>query len=136
MDRLDCALASCFSAEETCERSAVSLSAAPVAFCWAEDTACTSLEHELPPAPGEPFSLAGEAPAEAASAAPAPAQSTASFARAAASVAWWPASACVSVASVAQAVASIASALVTCWLACWTAEGAVPDGTRMLEEPA
>ena len=136
MDKLDRALASCFSAEETWERSAVTLAAVPVAFCCAAETACTSLEHELPPAPGESFSLPGEEPAEAASAAPSPAQSTSSFARAAASVAWWPASACVSEASVALALASIASALATCWLACWTADGAVPDGTRMLEEPA
>jgi hypothetical protein len=39
MDKLDCALASCFSAEETWERSAVILAAVPVAFCWAEETA-------------------------------------------------------------------------------------------------
>ncbi len=135
MDRFDRALASCFSAEETCERSAVSLPAAPLVFCCAEDTACSSPEHELPLAPGELFSLAPEA-AAAVSAAPAPAQSTASFARAAASVARWPARARVSVASVAETVTSIPSALASCWSACWTAEGAVPEGTRMLEEPA
>ncbi len=73
--------------------SAVTLAAALVAFCWAEATACTSLEHELPPAPGESSSLPGEEPADAASAALSPAQSICSFARAAASVAWWPASA-------------------------------------------
>ena len=87
MDRLDCALATCFSAEETCERSAVTFAAVLVALCWAEETACTSLEHALPPLLGESFSLPGEEPADAASAAPSPAQSTCSFARAAASVA-------------------------------------------------
>ena len=87
MDRLDCALASCFSAEETWERSALTFAAVLVALCWAAETACTSLEHELPPLLGELFSLEGEELADAASAAPSPAQSTCSFARAAVSVA-------------------------------------------------
>ena len=47
MDRLDRAAASCFSAEETRERSPVTLAAALVALCWAEATVCTSPEHEL-----------------------------------------------------------------------------------------
>jgi hypothetical protein len=87
VDKLDCALASCFSAEETWERSALTFAVVPVALCWAAETACTSLEHELPPL-GELFSLEGEELAEAASAAPLPAQSTDSFARAADTVAW------------------------------------------------
>ena len=86
MDKLECALASCFSAEETWERSAVSLAAVLVAFCWAPETACASLAHELPPL-GELLSPEGEELAEAASAAPPPAQSTCSLARAASSVA-------------------------------------------------
>ena len=36
----------------------------------------------------------------------------------------------------ARAVASIASARASCWRVCVTAVGAVPDGTRMLDEPA
>ena len=35
VDKLDCALASCFSAEETWERSALTLPAVLVAFCCA-----------------------------------------------------------------------------------------------------
>ncbi len=87
MDKLDCALASCFSAEETWERSALILPLVLVALCWAAETACTSLAHELPPPLGELFSLEGEELADAASAVPSPAQSTCSLPRAAVSVA-------------------------------------------------
>ena len=128
-----------FSAEETCEWLP-----GPWRRRWSRplgrgDTAAPSLADLSSSRPrtilGRAFSLRTGA-AEAASAELCPRNRPAPSPGAGASVAWWPASACVSEASVAWAVASVVSALWTCWLACWTAEGAVLDDTRMLDEPA
>ena len=121
-------------------RSAVTFVVALAEPCSALDTACESVAHrpEPPPAeppPPEPSPPDGE-PLDALSAAPSPAQSIASFARAAETVARLSASVSPSDASDARAVLSVASALATACCACATADGAVPDGTRMLDEPA
>jgi hypothetical protein len=94
VDKPVSAFASSCSAEETDSRSEATFATALVTLCCAEETACTSLAHgpELDPLGDEPpgmlSPLGEELSADALSAALSPAQSTDSFARDAATVAW------------------------------------------------
>ena len=136
-----CARASAVCAEDTDARSLASFAAAPLVLCSALETVCASPVHrpELTSSGGEPSDppslLDGES-VEAVSAAPSPAQSTDSFWRAADSVALSPANVAASADSDALAVCNIVSLVVTDCSACCTADGGVPDGTRMLDELA